>query len=476
MDPKTYSNPLSERYASEEIRYVFSAEYKFRAWRRLWTALAEAQAELGLPITARQLAALRRNIDNIDYAAARRQERKVRHDVMSHVYAFGLAAPEAKGVIHLGATSCFVTDNAEVMQMRDALQIVLGRLAAALGALAKFMLRHRSLPTLGFTHYQPAQPTTVGKRAALWAQDILQDIGEIEHQLATLAFRGVKGTTGTQASFLQLFDGNARKVELLEKKVCKKMNMQNVWPVTGQTYPRKQDYRVLAALSGIGQTAHRIANDIRLLMNLKEIEEPFEKGQIGSSAMAYKRNPMRSERITALARYLISLPINAAMTAGEQWFERTLDDSANRRIVISQAFLAADAIAVVLENVLSGLVVYPKMIRRNLDRELPFMATENILMEAVRAGGDRQALHERIRIHSRAAGQAVKNGGENDLIERIALDPAFAKIRRSIRGMLDPKNFIGLADRQVAAFEREHVRPTLRRIAKFRLGPGRLNV
>ena len=436
---QTYDNPLITRYASAEMSGLWSPQRKFSTWRRLWVALAEAEAELGLPITAEQIAELRAGVDRIDFEAADRYERRLRHDVMAHVHAYGDVCPTARPIIHLGATSCYVTDNTDLLLLGDALLLVRRRLVAVLDRLARFARQHRNLACLAFTHMQPAQPTTLGKRACLWAYDLVLDLAEIEHRLASLKALGSKGTTGTQASFLGLFHGDHQKVRRLERLICEKIGLPESYPVTGQTYPRKIDSQVLAALSGIAQSAHKMATDLRLVQHRKEVEEPFEKEQIGSSAMAYKRNPMRSERICSLARFVISLESSPAMTAAVQWLERTLDDSANRRLVIPQAFLAIDAVLILYENVADGLVVYPKVIGRNLDAELPFMATENLLMAAVAAGGDRQDLHERIRRHSQAAAAMVKQeGAPNDLLDRLAADPAFAKV--DLDAALDPGN------------------------------------
>lgn len=457
-----YQNPLTERYASEEMSRIFSASYKHTTWRRLWIALAEAQADLGLPIPRAAIEQMRAHVHDIDFARAAELEQRFRHDVMAHVHLFGEAAPEAKGVIHLGATSAFVTDNSELLQQQQALQLVLRRLLACVACLADFAHEHRDLATLAYTHFQPAQPTTVGKRAALWIQDFLLDIEEIEHRLGAFRFRGIRGTTGTEASFLELFDGDHAKVEELGRRVAQKMGFAHLYAVTGQTYPRKADYAQLASLAGIAASASKFANDLRLLQHLKEVEEPFEKEQIGSSAMAYKRNPMRSERITALARHVIALTIDPAFTAATQWLERTLDDSANRRIAIPEAFLATDAMLLLVHNVAAGLVVRPAMIRRHLEEELPFMATETILMHAVRAGGDRQALHERIRQHSLAAAEVVKErGGRNDLVERIAADKEFGMTREQVESVLDPARHTGRAAQQVDAFLMNAVRPVL---------------
>ena len=415
-----YENPLISRYASREMSHLWSAQRKFSTWRRLWVMLAEAEAELGLAITPAQISQLRENVENIDFAAADAHERRLRHDVMAHVHAYGDVCPGARGIIHLGATSCYVTDNTDLILLREALQMVAGRLAAVIDRLSEFAAQYRDLACLAFTHLQPAQPTTVGKRACLWAYDLALDLQEIEHRIEQLRARGVKGTTGTQASFLELFGGDHDKVRQLDRLVAEKMGFADTYEVTGQTYTRKIDAQILAALSGIAQSAHKAATDLRLLAGRKEMEEPFESDQIGSSAMAYKRNPMRSERICAIARYAISLESSAADTAATQWLERTLDDSANRRLVLPQSFLAIDAILILYQNIASGLVVYPKVIGKHLAEELPFMATENILMATVAAGGDRQDLHERIRKHSQAAASVVKQQGQaNDLLERL---------------------------------------------------------
>jgi len=456
---------------------LFSDDTKFRTWRRLWVALAQAQKELGLPITDQQIEQLQQHVDDINYAEANAREREVRHDVMAHVYAYSLQCPDAKAIIHLGATSCYVGDNADIIIMRDALKLIRRRLVNCIDKLADFALKYKDMPTLGFTHFQPAQLTTVGKRAALWLNELLMDYEELEHRLSTLRLRGVKGTTGTQASFLTLFDGDNEKVKALEKLVCEKMGFDSYFPVTGQTYTRKLDSQVLNTLSLIAQSAYKFSNDIRLLQSLKEIEEPFEKFQIGSSAMAYKRNPMRSERIGSLARYLISLPVNTAVTASTQWFERTLDDSANRRIVIPQAFLAADAILSIYLNIVDGLVVYPKVIEKHISAELPFMATETILMESVMRGGDRQDLHERIRKYSMIAGDRVKNQGlDNNLLELIAADREFRLTLDEINKMLDPKKFTGRAAEQVVDFINGFIRPVLDKNADILGDKGVVNV
>jgi adenylosuccinate lyase len=458
-----YSNPLTDRYASREMSAIFSAATKFGTWRRLWLALAESQRELGIEIPEAALTAMRAQLDTIDMARAAELEQRLRHDVMAHVHHFGEVAPEAKAVIHLGATSAYVTDNTELLQHRDALQLVRRRLLSCIAALASFARTHRDLPTLGFTHFQPAQPTTVGKRATLWMQDLLLDVEEVDYRLATIRFRGVRGTTGTEASFLELFDGDGGKVDELNRRVAARMGFSRLYAVTGQTYPRKTDYAYLSSLAGVAASASKFAHDMRLLQHLKEVEEPFEDEQIGSSAMAYKRNPMRTERITALARHVIALTINPAFTAATQWLERTLDDSANRRIAIPEAYLGVDAILLLTHNVSAGLVVRPGVIRRRLAEELPFMATETILMHAVRRGGDRQDLHERIRRHSVAAAERVKDHGEsNDLVDRIATDAAFGMSREEIDGMLDPARFTGRSAEQVDLFLRNEVEPLLR--------------
>jgi adenylosuccinate lyase len=457
-----YSNPLVERYASPEMSRIFSASYKFGTWRRLWLALAESQQELGLEIPDAALTAMRANLDTIDMDKAAAWEQRLRHDVMAHVHHFGEVAPDARAVIHLGATSAYVTDNSELLQHRDALLLVRRRLLSCIAALAAFAHTHRALPTLGFTHFQPAQPTTVGKRAALWIQDLLLDVEEVDHRLATLRFRGVRGTTGTEASFMELFDGDGAKVDELNRRITAKMGLDRLYPVTGQTYTRKSDYAYLAALAGIGMSASKFANDMRLLQHLKEIEEPFEKEQIGSSAMAYKRNPMRSERINALARHVIALTMDPAMTAATQWLERTLDDSANRRIAIPEAYLATDATLLLLHNIADGLVVRRAVIHRHLMEELPFMVTETVLMRAVRRGGDRQDLHERIRQHSVAAANRVKDeGATNDLVDRIAGDATFGLSRAELDEIMDPAQHTGRAAEQVEIFLRDEVEPVL---------------
>ena len=463
-DYTVYNNPLTTRYASKEMQYAFSDDKRFKLWRKLWIALAESEMELGLNITQGQVDELKAHAEDIDYELAAQFEREVRHDVMAHVKAYGESAKTAKPIIHLGATSCFVNCNAEAIMLNEALDILLKKLVNVMDKLKKFALQYKDLPTLGFTHLQPAQLTTVGKRATLWLQDLEMDYENLIHAKESIKLRGVKGTTGTQASFLELFNGDNEKVKELEKKVVAKLGYDKVYGVTGQTYPRKMDYNILCVLSQIAQSAYKFSNDIRILQSLKEIEEPFEKKQIGSSAMAYKRNPMRSERIGALARYVISLPVNSALTASTQWFERTLDDSANRRIVNAQAFLGVDAILNVYMNVAENLVVYDKVIAKHVKAELPFMATENIIMECVKAGGDRQDLHERIRVLSMEAGKNVKvEGGENNLIELIKQDEMFKPVWNHIEEVLDAKNFIGRAPLQTVEFIQTEIEPILQR-------------
>jgi adenylosuccinate lyase len=463
-----YRNPLLERYASSEMSYIFSPDFKFATWRKLWVALAEGEKELGLPITQEQVSEMKKHLSDIDYDAARNYEAKTRHDVMAHILAYGDCCPEAKPIIHLGATSAFVGDNTDLIQMKEAVIILLKRLAVVIAALRKFALEKKELATLGFTHFQPAQLTTVGKRASLWLYELLMDFTALEQFCASLPFLGVKGTTGTQASYMSLFEGDAARVKKLDIIVTKKMGFDRVVPVSGQTYSRKIDANALAIVSGIAQSFHKISNDIRLLMHLREIEEPFESGQVGSSAMAYKRNPMRSERMTSLARYIISLSSSPANTAAEQWFERTLDDSANKRLSIPEAFLAADAILIIGLNVLSGLIVYPQVIARHVAEELPFMATENILMGAVKKGGDRQSLHERIRKYSMEAQKNIKTLGKpNDLLDRIVGDPAFKLKKKDLDRILDLSAFVGRAPQQVDEFIREYVDPLLERSRKY---------
>ena len=458
MTHDIYQNPLVSRYASSEMVTLFSDDRKFKLWRKLWIALAETQSELGLEISQNQLAELRANLDQIDYEKIAAYERKLRHDVMAHVHGYADLCPTARPIIHLGATSCFVTDNADLILFREALGLVRDRLVSVIDLLARFAEGHRDLACLGFTHMQPAQPTTVGKRACLWAYDLVLDLEEIEHRMERLRFRSTKGTTGTQASFLSLFDGDHKKVDQLEKIVAQKMGFDSTYAVTGQTYPRKVDAQIIDVLGGIAASAHKAASDLRLLQHRKEIEEPFEKSQVGSSAMAYKRNPMRSERICALARFAMGLQTTAAQTLATQWMERTLDDSAIRRLVLPQAFLAIDAILKLYQNVTQGLVVYPRVISKRLAEELPFMATEEILMEGVRRGGDRQALHEKIRSHSHDAARVVKEqGGENDLLHRLSSDDSFAKI--DLDSLLDASRFVGRAPEQVDAFIAEVIEP-----------------
>ena len=462
MSKDIYESPLSSRYASKEMKYLFSPDKKFKTWRKLWVALAESEMELGLNVTQEQVDELKANVDNINYAEAEAREKEVRHDVMSHVYAYGLQCPKAKGIIHLGATSCYVGDNTDLIIMNEALELIRGKVVKVIALLRDFALKYKDMPTLGFTHFQAAQLTTVGKRATLWIWELLMDLENIDFQLGRKALLGCKGTTGTQASFMELFDNDIEKVKTLDKKICEKMGYDKFYPVSGQTYSRKVDYHMLSVLSDIAQSAYKFANDIRLLQHLKEIEEPFEKSQIGSSAMAYKRNPMRSERICSLARYVLVDAVNPAITSSTQWFERTLDDSANKRLSVAEGFLAVDAILNIYMNVASGLVVYPKVIHNRIMSELPFMATENILMDAVKAGGDRQELHELIREHSMEAGRVVKEqGGANDLIERIIADPAFNLSREEIEGILKPENFIGRSESQVTEFIAEYVDPVL---------------
>lgn len=458
-----YSSPLSSRYASKEMLTLFSDNSRYQTFRRLWVALAESEMELGLKITKEQIDELKANIENIDFEAVAHKEKEIRHDVMAHVYAYGLVCPKAKGIIHLGATSCYVTDNADIIIMKQGLELLRNKLQAAISALAQFARQYRALPTLGFTHFQPAQPTTVGKRACLWLQDFLSDLNDLEYVLGGMRLLGNKGTTGTQASFMELFDNDGQKVKLLEEKIARKMGFEKVFPVSGQTYPRKEDSRVLNVLSGIAQSAYRFAGDLRLLQNLREVEEPFEKSQVGSSAMAYKRNPMRSERICSLARYVISDALNPALTASTQWLGRTLDDSANRRIAVAEAFLATDAILKIVINIAGGMVVYPKVIEKRLNENLPFIATENILMEGVRRGGDRQELHERIRVHSMEAARVIKEeGGNCDLISRIAGDSAFKMSEADIKGVMKAENYIGRAPQQVDEFLDDCVQPAIK--------------
>jgi len=461
---RTYESPLTSRYGSAEMSYIFSPQFKFSTWRRLWVALAEGEHALGLPITRKQIAQLAAHVDEINFDVADAREKETRHDVMAHVYAYGVQAPAAKGIIHLGATSAYVTDNTDLIQMRAGLELVAKKIVNVVAALARFTEQHRELPTLAYTHFQAAQPTTVGKRACLWLQDLLLDLEDIVLVWRTLPFLGVKGTTGTQASFLELFGGDIRKVQRLERLVADRMGFERVLPVSGQTYTRKLDFRVLSTLCGLAQSAHKFANDLRLLAHLKQMEEPFEKSQIGSSAMAYKRNPMRAERIMGLARHLMVLLLDPAMTAAEQWFERTLDDSANKRLSVPEAFLTADVVLETWLNVSQNMVVYPAVIGAHLAAEMPFMASENIMLEAVKRGGDRQELHERIRVHSQAAAEQVKlHGKPNDLLERIAADPAFASVRDKLQDIMDSRRYTGLAAQQTTQFLRSQVRPVLKR-------------
>ncbi|MGA1847328.1 adenylosuccinate lyase [Deferribacter abyssi] len=459
---ETFVNPLTERYACKEIQYIFSPQKKFSTWRKLWIALAEAEKELGLPITEEQIKEMKSNINNIDFEYAKEMEKSLRHDVMAHVHTFGKIAPNAKPIIHLGATSAYVGDNCDLIVMKEALIHIRKKLVNLIYNLRNFALKYKHLPTLGFTHYQPAQLTTVGKRASLWLQDFMLDFDELEYLLQNLRFRGVKGTTGTQASFMKLFDNDSEKVKKLDEIVSKKMGFDKVLKITGQTYTRKQDTKVLSLLAKIAESAHKMATDIRLLQNLKEVEEPFEKKQIGSSAMAYKRNPMRSERVCALARHIITLSLNPYMTHAIQWFERTLDDSANRRITIPESFMGVDAILNLLINITDGLIVYEKMIEKHIKQELPFMATENIIMEAVKKGADRQEMHEIIRVHSMEAGKKIKlEGMENDLLERLIKDNRVPLDENEIKTLLDPKEFIGRAPEQVLEFINEEVDPII---------------
>ena len=457
-----FESPFSTRYASKEMQYIFSADKKFSTWRRLWVALARSEMKLGLPITQEQVDELEANVDNINYEVARQREKETRHDVMSHVYAYGVQCPKAKGIIHLGATSCYVGDNTDIIIMRDALELVKRKLVNVIALLSDFAMKYRDMPCLAYTHLQPAQLTTVGKRATLWINELVMDYEEVCYRISRLQLRGVKGTTGTQASFVELFEGDSAKIKELDRMICAEMGFESSVPVSGQTYSRKVDSQVLAALSGIAQTASKFSNDLRLLANFKEMEEPFEKHQIGSSAMPYKRNPMRSERITSLARYVMVDSLNPAFTAGTQWFERTLDDSANKRISVAEGFLAIDAILNIMLNVCDGLVVYPKVIEQRVMRELPFMATENIMMSAVKKGGDRQQLHEKLRVHSIAAAKVVKEEGlDNDLIDRVCADPDFHLERAEIDAILKPINFTGRSVEQVEEFVADVVKPIL---------------
>lgn len=462
MSTDRYVSPLSERYASKEMQYIFSPDMKFRTWRRLWIALAETEKELGLNITQEQIDELKAHKDDINYDVAKERERQVRHDVMSHVYAYGVQCPKAKGIIHLGATSCYVGDNTDIIVMSEALKLVQKKLVNVIAELSKFADKYKEQPTLAFTHLQPAQPTTVGKRATLWTQEFLMDLEDLEYVMSTLKLLGSKGTTGTQASFLELFEGDQETIDKIDPMIAEKMGFKNCYPVSGQTYSRKVDTRVLNILAGIAASAHKMSNDIRLLQHLKEVEEPFEKSQIGSSAMAYKRNPMRSERIASLSRYVMVDALNPAITSATQWFERTLDDSANKRLSIPEGFLAIDGILDLCLNVVDGLVVYPKVIEKHMMAELPFMATENIMMDAVKAGGDRQELHERIRELSMEAGRTVKvEGKDNDLLERIAADPAFNLTIEELQKSMEPSRYVGRAKEQTTAFITKTVQPVL---------------
>ena len=462
MSTDRYVSPLSERYASKEMQYIFSPDMKFRTWRRLWIALAETEKELGLNITQEQIDELKAHKDDINYDVAKERERQVRHDVMSHVYAYGVQCPKAKGIIHLGATSCYVGDNTDIIVMAEALKLVQKKLVNVIAELSKFADKYKEQPTLAFTHFQPAQPTTVGKRATLWTQEFLMDLEDLEYVMGTLKLLGSKGTTGTQASFLELFEGDQETIDKIDPMIAEKMGFKNCYPVSGQTYSRKVDTRVLNILAGIAASAHKMSNDIRLLQHLKEVEEPFEKSQIGSSAMAYKRNPMRSERIASLSRYVMVDALNPAITSATQWFERTLDDSANKRLSIPEGFLAIDGILDLCLNVVDGLVVYPKVIEKHMMAELPFMATENIMLDAVKAGGDRQELHERIRELSMEAGRTVKvEGKDNDLLERIAADPAFNLTIEELRKSMEPSRYVGRAKEQTVTFIEKTVQPVL---------------
>ena len=462
MNTDRYVSPLSERYASKEMQYIFSPDMKFRTWRKLWIALAETERELGLNITQEQIDEMKAHADDINYDVAKERERQVRHDVMSHVYAFGVQCPKAKGIIHLGATSCYVGDNTDIIVMTEALKLVRKKLVNVIAELSKFAAQYKDQPTLAFTHFQPAQPTTVGKRATLWTQEFLMDLEDLEYVLSTMKLLGSKGTTGTQASFLELFDGDQETIDKIDPMIAEKMGFKSCYPVSGQTYSRKVDTRVLNILAGIAASAHKMSNDIRLLQHLKEVEEPFEKSQIGSSAMAYKRNPMRSERIASLSRYVMIDALNPAITSATQWFERTLDDSANKRLSVPEGFLAIDGILDLCLNVVDGLVVYPKVIEKRLMSELPFMATENIMMDAVKAGGDRQELHERIRELSMEAGKNVKvEGKDNNLLELIAADPAFNLTLEDLQKSMDPFRYTGRAKEQTEAFIANVVQPVL---------------
>ena len=478
MEKNTYESPLSARYAGKEMKYIFSPDKKFRTWRKLWIALAESEMELGLPITQEQIDELKAHADDINYEVAQEREKLVRHDVMSHVYAYGVQCPNAKGIIHLGATSCYVGDNTDIIIMTEGLQLIRNKLITVIRNLSKFADEYKALPTLAFTHFQPAQPTTVGKRATLWIQELLMDLEDVEYQLSKAKLLGSKGTTGTQASFLELFDGDHEKCKKLDKKIAEKMGYKACFPVSGQTYSRKLDSQFLNVLAGIAQSASKFSNDIRLLQHLKEVEEPFEKNQIGSSAMAYKRNPMRSERIGSLSRYVMCDVLNGYFTTATQWFERTLDDSANKRLSVPEAFLAVDGILSLYANVADGLVVYPKVIEQRLRKELPFMATENIMMDAVKKkGADRQQLHERIRVHSMAASKVIKEeGGENDLLERIANDEAFGVTLEELENILQPEKYTGRAKEQTEDFLNDFVNPVLEKYKDIESDKPEINV
>lgn len=478
MVKDTYESPLSARYASKEMKYIFSPDKKFRTWRKLWIALAESEKELGLPITQEQIDELKAHADDINYEVAQEREKIVRHDVMSHVYAYGVQCPNAKGIIHLGATSCYVGDNTDIIIMTEGLKLIRNKLITVIRNLSKFADEYKALPTLAFTHFQPAQPTTVGKRATLWLQELLMDLEDVEYQLSKAKLLGSKGTTGTQASFLELFDGDHEKCKMLDHKIAEKMGYKACFPVSGQTYSRKLDSQFLNVLAGIAQSAAKFSNDIRLLQHLKEVEEPFEKNQIGSSAMAYKRNPMRSERIGSLSRYVMVDVLNGYFTTATQWFERTLDDSANKRLSVPEAFLAVDGILSLYANVADGLVVYPKVIEQRLRKELPFMATENIMMDAVKKrGADRQQLHEKIREHSMAASRVVKvEGSENDLLERIAADEAFGVTLEELEKILKPENYTGRAKEQTEDFLNECIKPVLEKYADVESDKPEINV
>ena len=471
MSKNTYESPLNSRYASAEMQYIFSPDRKFTTWRRLWVALAESEMELGLPVTQAQVDELKAHIDDIDYDNAARHEERVRHDVMAHVHAYGDVCPSARGIIHLGATSCYVTDNADILMLRDALTLIRQKLVEVLRRLRAFAWEYKDLPCLGYTHLQPAQLTTIGKRATLWMQDLAMDLDEVNFALSSLKLLGNRGATGTQVSFMELFEGDGAKVDELEKRIAEKLGMEKVFDVSGQTYPRKLDSRVLGALSGIAQSAYKFAQDLRLLQSFREVEEPFEKNQIGSSAMAYKRNPMRSERICALSRHVMALYSDASMTAATQWFERTLDDSANRRLSLPEAFLSTDAVLELYANIAGGMVVYPKMIEKRVMENLPFMATEDIIMESVKHGADRQEIHERVRVHSQAAATRMKAEGlESDLMQRIAADPAFPLGDESLTALLAPEKYTGRAAEQAERFLTNVIDPILAEYPAMEMG------